>query len=92
MERLSLFPTSSRSSLKWTEGVEFSPSFVIWEEMISTSRLDRLEILNLFSKRKQIDFLSVVKWLQFFSDWIVSQFEIFTWSLLELYYFFKIVF
>jgi len=46
--------------------------------MISTSRLDRLEILNLFSKRKQIDFLSVVKWLQFFSDWIVSQFEIFT--------------
>lgn len=62
-----MFRISSRSSLKWMEGVEFSPSFVIWEEMISTSHLDCLEILNIFSKRKQIDFLSVVKGLQFYS-------------------------
>lgn len=39
--------------------------------MIPTSHLDCLEILNIFSKRKT-DLLSVVKWLKFYSGWIVS--------------------
>lgn len=44
--------------------------------MIPTSHLDCFEILNIFSKRKQIDLLSVVKWLTFYSDWMVSQFKV----------------
>lgn len=43
--------------------------------MIPTSHLDCLEILNIFSKRKQIGLLSVVKWLTFYSGWIVSQYK-----------------
>lgn len=82
-----MFPISCRSSLKRTKGVEFSPSFVIREEMVSTSHLDYLRILNIFSERKQIDFLSVVKWLEFYCDWIFFHFHIFKTSLPELYYF-----
>lgn len=44
--------------------------------MIPTSHLDCSEILNVFSKRKQIDFLSVVKRVKFYSGWIVSQLKI----------------
>lgn len=54
--------------------------------MISTSHLGCWEILNTFSKRKQIDLLSVVKWLKFYSDWVVSHLELFKISFVELFF------
>lgn len=57
--------------------------------MTSISHLDYLEILNIFSERKQIDFLPVDKWLELHSNRIVSHFQISKRSLPELHGFFS---
>lgn len=51
--------------------------------MVSISHLDHLEILNIFRERKQIDFLSVDKWLKLHSNRIFSHFQICKISLPE---------